>query len=79
MGPVGHRGRGSEVPLPVLQGKTGEVEETGELIVKTMKEFIDGLRLKGDPKSQVGWPAENRIDRYYIPYLLGIADCPDIP
>ena len=24
VGPVGHRGRGSEVPLPVLQGETGK-------------------------------------------------------
>ena len=31
MGPVGHRGRGSEVPLPVLQGETGKIEETGKL------------------------------------------------
>lgn len=57
--------------------RPGRVEETGTLIVKTMKEFIGGLRLKGDPESHVGFPAEKRIDRYYLPYLLGIADCPD--
>lgn len=50
-----------------------KVEETGELIVKTMKEFIDGLRLKGDPMSHVGFPAENRMDRYYLPYLLDMS------
>ena len=59
--------------------RPGKVEETGKLIVKTMKEFIEGLRLKGEPKSHVGWPAENSMDWHYIPYLLGIADCPDTP
>ena len=38
-----------------------KVEETGKLIVKTMKEFIDGLRLKDDPMSHVGFPMENRM------------------
>lgn len=59
--------------------RPGKVAETVELIVNTMKEFVDGLRLKGDPVSHVGFPVEKRIDRYYLPYLLGIADCPDIP
>ena len=59
--------------------RPGRVEETGTLIVNTMKEFIDGLRLTGDPKSHVGFLAENRMDWYYIPYLLGVADCPDTP
>ena len=59
--------------------RLGKAGETGELIVKTMKEFIEGLRLKGDPESHVGFPVENRMDWYYIPYLLGIAGCPDIP
>jgi hypothetical protein len=59
--------------------RPGKVEETGKLIVRTMKEFVEGLQLKGDPESHVGFPAENRMDRYYIPYLLGVADCPDIP
>lgn len=57
--------------------RPGKVAETGKLIVETMEEFIGGLRLKGDPESHVGFPAEKRIDRYYLPYLLGIADCPD--
>lgn len=74
MGPVGHRGRGSEARLPVLQGKTGEVAETGELIVKTMEEFIEGLRLKGDPVSHAGFPADRFESRHYLPYLLGVAD-----
>ena len=55
-----------------------KVEETGELIVETMKAFIDGLRLKGDPKPHVGFPVENRINRYYLPYLLGVGECPDL-
>lgn len=59
--------------------RPGKVEEIGELIVNTMKEFIEGIRLKGDPVSHVGFPVENRMDWYYIPYLLGIADCPDTP
>jgi len=59
--------------------RPGKVGETGTLIMETMKEFIEGLRLQGDPESHVGFPAEKRIDRYYIPYLLGIADCPDTP
>ena len=53
--------------------------DTGTLIVETMKEFIEGLRLKGDPMSHIGFPLENRMDRYYLPYLLGMADCPDTP
>ena len=58
--------------------RPGKVEETGELIVKTMKEFIEGLRLKGDPKSHVGWPADRFEPRHYLPYLLGFADdCPE--
>lgn len=56
-----------------------KVEETGKLIVRTMKGFIEGLRLKGDPMPHIGFPVEKRIDRFYLPYLLGIADCPDIP
>ena len=59
--------------------RPGKVEETGTLIAETMKGFIEGLRLKGDPMSHVGFPVENRMDRYYLPYLLGIADCPDTP
>lgn len=55
----------------------GKVEETGELIVKAMKEFIEGLRLKGDPKSHVGFPVTNRLDRYYLPYLLDMGPCSD--
>lgn len=57
--------------------RPGKVEETGDLIVETMKEFVDGLRLKGDPVSHVGFPVEKSIDRYYLPYLLDIAPCPD--
>lgn len=44
--------------------RPGKVEDTGTLIVKTMKEFIEGLRLKGYPMSHVGYPTENRMDRY---------------
>lgn len=57
--------------------RPGNVEETGKLMVETMKEFVDGLRLKGDPMSHVGFPMENRMDSYYLPYLLGVAKCPD--
>lgn len=46
--------------------------------MNTMTEFIEGLRLKGDPMSHVGWPVEDRIDRYYLPYLLGVADGAEI-
>ena len=56
--------------------RPGKVEETGELIAKTMKEFIDGLRMKGDPMSHVGFPATG-LDRYYLPYLLNMGPCPD--
>ena len=35
-------------------GRLGKVDETGKLIVGTMKEFVEGLRLKGDPVSHVG-------------------------
>lgn len=56
-----------------------KVDETEGQIVNTMTEFIRGLRLEKDPKSHVGFPVEKRIDRYYLPYLLGIANCPDIP
>lgn len=57
--------------------RPGKVEETVELIVEKVKAFVEGLRLKGDPKSHVGFPVEKQIDRYYLPYLLGVADCPD--
>lgn len=50
--------------------RPGKVEETGALILKMMKEFIDGLRLKGDPVSHVGFPADRFESRYYLPYLL---------
>lgn len=56
--------------------RPGKVEETGTLIVETMKAFIDSLRLKGDPKSHVGW-AVTGLDRSYLPYLLDIRPCPD--
>ena len=57
--------------------RPGKVEETGKLIVETMKEFIEGLRLKGDPKSHVGFPADRFESRHYLPYLLGVTDdCP---
>lgn len=57
--------------------RPGKVEETGKLIVRTMKEFIEGLRLKGDPESHVGFPARGLAQRYYLPYLLGVTDeCP---
>ena len=51
--------------------RPGKVEETGALIVMTMKEFVEGIQLKGDPESHVGFPLENRMDRYYLSYLLG--------
>ena len=51
-----------------------KVEETRKLMVKTMKEFVDGLRLKGDPKSHVGFPADRFESRHYLPYLLGVTD-----
>lgn len=58
--------------------RPGRVEETRKLIVETMKEFVEGLRLKGDPKSHVGWPANRFESRYYLPYLLGMTDdCPE--
>lgn len=54
-----------------------KVDETGELIVKTMKEFIEGLRLKGDTKSHVGFPAKEWEQRYWLAYVLGVTDdCP---
>lgn len=56
--------------------RLGRVEETGTLIVKTMKEFIEGLRLKGDPIPHVGWPATG-LDRFYLPYLLDMGPCTD--
>ena len=57
--------------------RLGKVAETGTLIVKAMKEFIEGLRLKGDPVSHVGWPADRFESRHYLPYLLGVTDeCP---
>lgn len=54
----------------------GNVEETGKLIVYTMKEFIDGLRLKNDPKSHVGFLVAG-LERSYLPYLLDMGPCPD--
>lgn len=54
--------------------RPGKVEETGELIVETMKESIEGLRLKGDPVSHVGWAADRFESRHYLPYLLGVTD-----
>ena len=58
--------------------RPGKVKETGELIVETMKEFVGGLRLKGDPESHVGLPARGFAQRYYLPYLLGVTDdCPE--
>ena len=57
--------------------RLGRVEETGALILKTMKEFVEGLQLKGDPKSHVGFPV-TRLDRsHYLPYLLDMGSCPD--
>lgn len=57
--------------------RPGKVEETGELIARTMKEFVEGLQLKGDPKSHVGFPV-TRLDRsHYLPYLLDMGSCPD--
>ena len=57
--------------------RPGKVEKTGELIAKTMKEFIDGLRMKGDPKSHVGFPATGLDRSHYLPYLLYMGSCPD--
>ena len=58
--------------------RLGRVEETGALILKTMKEFVEGLRLKGDPVSHVGWPVDRFESRHYLPYLLEVADdCPE--
>jgi len=57
--------------------RPGKVEETGELIVETMKEFIEGLRLKGDPKSHVGFPVTGLDRSHYLPYLLDMGPCPD--
>ena len=58
--------------------RPGKVEETGELVVKTMKEFVEGLRLKNDPGSHVGFPARGLEPRYYLPCLLGVTDdCPE--
>lgn len=51
--------------------RLGKDEETGKLIVKTMKEFIDGLRLKGDPISHVGFPAKEWKQRYWLSFVLG--------
>lgn len=57
--------------------RLGRVEETGALILKTMKAFVEGLQLKGDPKSHVGFPV-TRLDRsHYLPYLLDMGSCPD--
>ena len=56
--------------------RPGKVEEPGELIVKIMKEFIEGLRLKGDPVVHVGFPTTG-LDRSYLPYLLDIGPCPE--
>lgn len=58
--------------------RPGKVAETGKLIVETMEEFIGGLRLKGDPKSHVGFPAKEWEQRYWLAYVLGVTDdCPD--
>lgn len=57
--------------------RPGRVEETGTLIVETMKEFVEGLRLKGNPKSLVGFPAKEWEQRYWLAYVLGVTDdCP---
>ena len=57
--------------------RPGKEEETGEMIVKMMKEFIDGLRLKDDPVSHVGFPAGDREQKYWLSYVLGVTnDCP---
>lgn len=42
--------------------------------MRTMKEFIEGLRLKGDPKSHAGWPAKEWEQRYWLAYVLGVTD-----
>lgn len=57
--------------------RPGKAGETGALIVKTMSEFIDGLRLKDDPKSHVGFPATGLDRSHYLPYLLDMGPCPD--
>ena len=57
--------------------RPGKIEDTGALIVETMKEFIDGLRLEKDPKSHVGWPATGLDMSHYLPYLLDMGSCPD--
>lgn len=58
--------------------RLGRVEETGALILKTMKEFVEGLRLKGDPMPHVGFPAKEWEQRYWLAYVLGVTDdCPD--
>lgn len=55
----------------------GKVEETGELIVNMMKEFVEGIRLKNDPESHVGFPADEWKQRYWLAYVLGVTnDCP---
>ncbi len=41
--------------MQLLQRKTGGVYATGELIVEKMTEFINGLKLKEDPKSHRGF------------------------
>ena len=57
--------------------RPGKVEETVALIVETMKEFIEGLRLKGDTESHVGFPAKEWEQRYWLAYVLGVTDdCP---
>ena len=54
-----------------------KVEETDGQIVKTMNEFIEGLRLENDPMSHVGWPATGLDRSHYLPYLLDMGSCPD--
>lgn len=58
-------------------GRPGKMDKTGKLIVGTMKDFVEGLRLKGDSVSHVGFPADRFESRHYLPYLLGVTDdCP---
>lgn len=58
-------------------GRPGNVDETGKLIVGTMKESIEGLRLKSDPMPHVGFPATGLDRPHYLPYLLDMGPCPD--
>ena len=53
-------------------------DDAGSRIIEGLKNFINSLKLKPDPKAHVGFELTESIERLYIPYLLGVADPPDM-